>query len=135
MTKRSVEYAYQLNFPGLGSSNDRDALTRMVHSALTAMAEFNGQLCERVAAFNTEWTKFLAHRLEEDVALPQRLTACKSPEEAQEIYVDFWTRALREYQEEFFRLAQPGHHITRDRDDTRHMRKHADARSHEARLN
>jgi hypothetical protein len=99
------------------------------------MAEFNGQLCERVAAFNTEWTKFLAQRLEEDVALPQRLAACKSPEEAQEIYVDFWTRGLRDYQEEFFRLAQPGHHITRDRDDTRHMRKHADARSHEARLN
>jgi len=96
------------------------------------MAEFNGQLCERAAAFNAEWAQFLARRLEEDIALPQRLTACKSPEEAQEIYVGFWTKALREYQEEFVRLAQMGQRVTREA--AGNMQKHANAISHEARL-
>ena len=86
----------------------------MTRSTLTAMAEFNGRLCERAAAFNAEWAQFLARRLEDDIALPQRLNACKSPEEAQEVYVGFWTKALREYQEEFVRLAQMGQRATRE---------------------
>jgi len=132
MTKRSAERASQLDLPEVVSSSDIDAITRMARSTLTAMAEFNGQLCERAAAFNAEWAQFLARRLEEDIALPQRLTACKSPEEAQEIYVGFWTKALREYQEEFVRLAQMGQRVTREA--AGNMQKHANAISHEARL-
>ncbi len=133
MSKRSAKRAFQLDLPELESPINIDAMTGMAHSALTAMAEFNGQLFERAAAFNTEWTEFLTRRFNEDVALPQRLTECKSAEEAQEIYVDFWTMALREYQEEFCRLAQLGQPATREA--ASNVQKHANAITHEARLN
>jgi len=106
MTKRPENSAFQLDLPELGSAINTDVMTRMAHSALTATAELNGQLFERAATFNMEWTQFLTRRFKEDMALPQHLTACKSAQEAQDIYVDFWTAALRDYQEEFVHLAQ-----------------------------
>lgn len=132
MSKRSVKRAFQLDLPELESPINIDAMTRMAHSALTAMTEFNGHFFERAAAFNTEWTQFLTRRFNEDIALPQRLTACKSPEEAQEIYVDFWTKALAEYQEEFGRLAQLGQHATREA--VSNVQRHANAMTHETRV-
>jgi len=133
MTKRPEDSAFQLDLPELRSAINTDAMTRMAHSALTAMSELNRQLFERAAAFNMEWTQFLARRFKEDMALPQHLTACKSAQEAQDIYVDFWTTALREYQEEFVRLAQMGQHVTREA--ASNMQKCANVVTHEARLN
>ena len=132
MSKRSVKRAFQLDLPELESPVNIDAMTRMAHSALTALAEFNGQFFERAVAFNTEWTQFLTRRFNEDVALPQRLTECKSAEEAQEIYVDFWTKALREYQEEFCRLAQLGQPATREA--VPNVQKQAKPTTHETRV-
>ncbi len=133
MTKRPEDSAFQLDLPELGSAINTEAMTKMARSALTSMAEFNGQLFERAAAFNVEWTKFLARRFKEDMALPERLTASKSAQEAQDIYVDFWTTILKEYQEEFVRLAQMGQHVTREA--ASNMQKCANVGTHEARPN
>jgi hypothetical protein len=133
MTKRPEDSAFQLDLPELGSAINTEAMTKMARSALTSMAEFNGQLFERAAALNVEWTKFLSRRFKEDMALPERLTASKSAQEAQDIYVDFWTTTLKEYQEEFVRLAQMGQHVTREA--ASNMQKCANVVTHEARPN
>jgi hypothetical protein len=89
-----------------------DALLSMTQPALTAVAEFNGKLLDAAAKLNAEWTDFLGRRLQEDLALPQRLVACKSPQEAQQVYTDYWKTTFAQYQDEMGRLAQMGESFT-----------------------
>ncbi len=78
----------------------------------SAMASFNGMLCESLAHFSTEWVGFLNRRLKEDWAVPQRIAACTSPQELQQVYVDYWSKAFAQYQEELGRLARLGETVT-----------------------
>ena len=79
---------------------------------VSAMANFNGMLCESLAHFSTEWAGFLNRRLKEDWAVPQRIAACTSPQELQQVYVDYWSKAFTQYQEELGRLARLGETVT-----------------------
>ena len=81
------------------------ALTDMTRPSFAGMVDANAKLCDGIVAFNSEWVGFLTRRFQEDTALPQRLMSCKSLEEAQKVYVDFWMKAFAQYQEEFRRLA------------------------------
>ena len=76
--------------------------------SFAAMLDSYAKLCDSIAAFNSEWAGFLTRQFQENTALPQRLMSCKSLEEAQKVYVDFWTKAFAQYQEEFRRLASLG---------------------------
>jgi len=78
----------------------------------SAMASFNGMLCESLAHFSTEWVGFLNRRLKEDWAVLQRIAACTSPQELQRVYVDYWSKAFAQYQEELGRLARLGETVT-----------------------
>jgi len=85
-----------------------------MQAPLGAMAELNGKLCESAAQFGAEWLAFLSRRLKEDWAVPQRMASCASPQELQQVYVDYLWRALSQYQEELGRLARLGKLVARE---------------------
>ncbi len=84
------------------------ALTDMTQPSFAATTDASAKVCESIAAFNSEWVAFLTRLFQENIALPQRLMSCKSLEEAQKVYVDFWMKAFAQYQEEFRRFASLG---------------------------
>jgi len=77
----------------------------MARPGFEAAAEYTGRICESAVALNREWTDFMSRRVQEDFALPQRLVNCRSPQELQQAYIDYWSRAYSQYQQEFARLA------------------------------
>ncbi len=97
----------------------------------SAMANF-GMLCESLAHFSTEWVGFLNRRLKEDWAVPQRLAACTSPQELQQVYIDYWSKAFSQYQEEFGRLARLGELVTRQTASA--LQRHAETVTNESRF-
>jgi hypothetical protein len=109
-----------------------NALMGMMQPAFAAMAEFNGKLYDSAARLNTEWAEFLSRRLQEDFAVPQRLAACKSPQEAQQVYVDYWQTAFAQYQSEMGRLAKMSETFAQQTATA--VQKHAEAMAQEGRL-
>lgn len=108
-----------------------NALTAM-QPQLAAMADFNGKLCESLAQLSTEWMGFLNRRLKEDCAVPQRVAACTCPQELQQVYVDYWSKAFAEYQEELGRLAKLGETISSQTSSA--LQRHVEAMTNERRL-
>jgi hypothetical protein len=109
-----------------------NALVAMSGPAFAAMADFNGKLCESAAEFNAEWTDFLKRRMQEDFAVPQRLSECRSPQEAQQVCVDYWKKAFAQYQDELTRLAKLSESFARQTASA--VQKHAEAMTQETRL-
>jgi hypothetical protein len=103
-----------------------------LQAPLTAMTEFNGKLCDSAAQFGAEWVGFLSRRVKEDWAVPQRMAACTTPQEFQQVYLDYWSKAFSEYREEFGRLARLGELVSRETAST--LQKHAEAMTSESRL-
>ena len=58
------------------------------------------------ASMHREWLVFVERRLDEDAALPQRFTACKAPEDAWRIYMNFLQTAADDYRKEAMELAR-----------------------------
>jgi hypothetical protein len=109
-----------------------NALIAMTAPAFAAVADFNGKLCESAAQFNTEWTDFMKRRMQEDFAVPQRLSECRSPQEAQQVWVDYWKKAFAQYQDEVTRMAKISESFARQTASA--VQKHAEAMTQETRL-
>ena len=71
-----------------------------------AAAQATASLCEGVTEIGKELAEFTARRVREDLTFPARLVKCRSPQDVQQAYVDFWTTAFTQYQNEFGRLAK-----------------------------
>lgn len=69
------------------------------------LTEYNGKLLTNCLEFNREWTGFLMHRLQQDMALVHDLTKCTQPREVFEVHSTFVTKAFADYQREFAQLA------------------------------
>ena len=108
------------------------ALTALTQPSFAAIADINAKLYESIAAFNSEWVRFLIRRFQKDTVLTQHLTSCNSLEQAQQIYVDFWMKAFAEYQEEFGRLTRLGRDFTLETSSA--VQKHVGAISNETQL-
>jgi hypothetical protein len=76
--------------------------------ALAGAAKWNGKMCEGYALLGSEWLDFVNRRLKEDLNLPQRMCACRSPEEMRDAYAAFWRQAIDDYQKEFTVMAKLG---------------------------
>lgn len=63
-------------------------------------------LCTRAIEVATELTDFTLLRMQEDVRLPERLARCRSPQDVQQTWVDFWKKAFDQYGSEWARLAE-----------------------------
>ena len=108
------------------------ALTTVTQPSFAAIADINVKLYESIAAFNSEWVRLLIRRFQDDTALTQHLATCKSLEQAQQIYVDFWTKVFADYQEEFGQLARLGWNFTFETSSA--VQKHVGAISNETQL-
>jgi hypothetical protein len=77
-------------------------------AALAGSVRWNGKMYEGLAMLGSEWLDFVNRRLKEDVKLPQRVCACRSPEEVRDTYASFWRQAVDDYQKEFALLSRLG---------------------------
>jgi hypothetical protein len=77
-----------------------DMLTVMTQPPLTVMTDVNGKLFEGMTTFAKEWGDFLNRRLAATMALPQQVAACKTTNEMQKVYAEFFQQASVECLEE-----------------------------------
>ena len=75
-------------------------------SALAGTVRWNGQMYEGMATLGCEWLDFVNRRMKEDLLLPQRVCACRSPEELRDTYTSFWRQAVDDYQKELAQLSR-----------------------------
>lgn len=54
----------------------------------------------------SEWLSFIHERLQKDLALAQRLTACRDPSDVSRTCAEFWTEAVHDYQDGAARFGQ-----------------------------
>jgi len=66
----------------------------------------NAQTHEGFGTIASEWQVFAAHRLQEDIALMQRLMRCCSPDQILAAYTDFWHRAAEDYGKEIITMTK-----------------------------
>jgi len=76
--------------------------------ALAGAVKWNGKMYEGLAMLGSEWLDFVNRRLKQELSLPKRVCACRSPDEIREVYVAFWQQALDDYQKEFALMTKLG---------------------------
>jgi hypothetical protein len=64
----------------------------------------NSKLSTTLQALGKEWTEFVQARLREDTRLLQTLGECRELPSMQRAYMQFWEKALSQYEEETQRL-------------------------------
>ena len=67
---------------------------------LAAALKGNAQAQEGFGTIASEWQGFVGHRLQEDIALMQRLTRCEISDQVLVAYTDFWHKAAEDYGKE-----------------------------------
>ncbi|KAB2942364.1 MAG: phasin family protein [Hyphomicrobium sp.] len=71
-------------------------------------AKLTEALCTQAIEVASELTDFTMRRLREDVRLPERLAQCRTPQDLQQAWLDYWQTAIAQYQGEWSRLADLG---------------------------
>lgn len=71
-------------------------------------AELHGKTILGWMALQREWTGFLMHRIEEDLALAQRLAMCSAPQDMYGVCANFYQQAFADYQREFGEMMRLG---------------------------
>jgi hypothetical protein len=83
-----------------------EALMELNRPALQAMAQMNGKVYDGIATLNKNWVAFLNQRLKEDLAVPQRLAACRTVQEMCGVYAGFFQNACVQYQSELEQMTK-----------------------------
>jgi nucleoside diphosphate kinase len=83
---------------------DFAGLIEMNRNTLTETAKQNSKLSTILQSLGKEWTEFVGARLREDSQLLQTLLECRGLPSMQRAYVQFWEKALSQYEEETQRL-------------------------------
>lgn len=78
------------------------------NKAMSAILDFNGTLCARMAVINGDWAAFVGKRMKEDFKLCQQLAACRGPDQLFEVYSSFVQQAFRQYEAEFVHMLKLG---------------------------
>ena len=89
-----------------------DMLTAMTQPPLTVMTDMNGKLFEGITAFTKEWGDFLNRRLAASMALPQQVAACKTTDEMQKVYGEFFQKASVQCLEEVEQMTKINMNLT-----------------------
>lgn len=93
-----------LAWPSLPTAPSLEAM----RPAVANMAELNGKTILGWMALQQEWTGFLMHRVEEEVALAHRLAKCSAPQDMYGVYANFYQQAFADYQREFGEMMRLG---------------------------
>jgi len=75
---------------------------------LGANTTWNADMQLGFARLGNEWLEFVMRRTKEDLTLPQRLCACRSPEDVWGVYVGYWQQLLEDYRQEYAVMAKLG---------------------------
>ena len=67
---------------------------------LDFITRYNTKTFEQLKASSTDTVGFVTKRLQEDMALPQKLMSCKQPMDAMEVWADFYKAAFSDYSEQ-----------------------------------
>lgn len=81
---------------------------------ITSWQAWNGTLVSSLSAVNREWLAFVTRRLQQDVALPPALAACRSTEDMWRVTAGFCQQAMEDYQREFTELARLSSHAANE---------------------
>jgi hypothetical protein len=71
---------------------------------LNETAKFNAQVGTAMQNIGKEWSEFVSMRLREDVQLFRTIHDCRSLQDLQQAYAQFWQTAFTQYGEEAQRL-------------------------------
>jgi hypothetical protein len=71
-------------------------------------ASWNGKVLQGLTLLGGEWLDFVTRRLKEDVNLPTKFAACRSPNEISLVYAAFWQKLVDDYWKEFAVLGKLG---------------------------
>jgi len=83
---------------------DLTRVSEMNGTMLNESAKFNAQIGTTLQTMVKEWTEFVGTRLREDVQLFQQIHNCRSLEDLQQTYAQFWQTAFTQYGDEAKRL-------------------------------
>ena len=97
-------------FPAFGY----DAMIAWNRPIIEAMNELTNRTFEKAAALNSAWSNFVQRRVQQNIDLPQRLAACRSPEEVMRVYGTWAQIAVEQYQHGFDEMARIGQDIQRE---------------------
>lgn len=71
---------------------------------LNEIAKFNAQVSTNMQAVGKEWSEFVGMRLREDAQLFRSIHDCRSLQDLQQVYAQFWQTAFTQYGEEAQRM-------------------------------
>lgn len=73
-------------------------------AVLNETAKFNAQISTNLQTIGKEWSEFVGARLREDVQLFRSIHDCRSLQDLQQVYAQFWQTAFTQYGEEAQRM-------------------------------
>jgi hypothetical protein len=89
------------------------ALTGIWEPFFAGALKANAQAQEAFGMIAGEWQAFVALRLQEDMALMQRLAASRRPEQVLAAHTVFWHKAAEDYGKEFTAISKLLGRVTR----------------------
>jgi hypothetical protein len=85
-------------------SPDLARVSEIGGTMLNETAKFNAQLSTAMQNLGKEWSEFVGTRLREDVQLFRTIHDCRSLQDLQQTYAQFWQTAFTQYGEEAQRM-------------------------------
>ncbi len=85
-------------------SPDLARMNEIRGTMLNETAKFNAQLSTAMQNLGKEWSEFVGTRLREDVQLFRTIHDCRSLQDLQQTYAQFWQTAFTQYGEEAQRM-------------------------------
>lgn len=75
---------------------------------MRGMADCSNALCDGYVALSSEWLAFVNRRMQSDLSLPAKLSACANPQALLDEWAGFMNTAADDYRKEFSRLSAIG---------------------------
>ena len=83
---------------------DLARVSEMNGTMLNEIAKFNAQVSTNMQAVGKEWSEFVGMRLREDAQFFHSIHDCRSLQDLQQVYAQFWQTAFTQYGEEAQRM-------------------------------
>lgn len=83
---------------------DLARVSEMNGTMLNEIAKFNAQVSTNMQTVGKEWSEFVGMRLREDAQLFRSIHDCRSLQDLQQVYAQFWQTAFTQYGEEAQRM-------------------------------
>ena len=83
---------------------DLARVSEMNGTMLNEIAKFNAQVSTNMQAVGKEWSEFVGMRLREDAQFFRSIHDCRSLQDLQQVYAQFWQTAFTQYGEEAQRM-------------------------------